>query len=86
MGARPKKSTIGNFMIGRKGRLNSDGLCLSKSIRQRLVPRFAVIVQANDLQRPRQYIRACSALKFRQVWAWLHQVGRRFNCRRQWRR
>lgn len=70
----------------RKGRLNLDGLCLLKSISQRLMPCLAVIVQADDLQRPRQYIRARTALKFRQIRAWLHQVGRRFNCRRQWRR
>ncbi|MBS5835208.1 MAG: hypothetical protein KIC74_00025 [Neisseria sp.] len=48
--------------------------------------RLAVIVQADDLQRPRQHIRACSALKFWQFWAWLHQIGRRFSRRRQWRR
>nr|WP_204788886.1 hypothetical protein [Neisseria subflava] len=50
------------------------------------MPRLAIVVQADDLQRPWQHIRACSALKFRQAWAWLHKVGWRFNCRRQWRR
>nr|DAN06075.1 MAG TPA: hypothetical protein [Caudoviricetes sp.] len=49
------------------------------------MPRLAVVVQADDLQRPRQHIRACSALKFRQIRAWLHKVSRRFNCCRQWR-
>nr|DAK44111.1 MAG TPA: hypothetical protein [Caudoviricetes sp.] len=34
------------------------------------------------MQRPRQHIRARSALKLRKVWAWLHKVGWRFNCRR----
>nr|DAW31435.1 MAG TPA: hypothetical protein [Caudoviricetes sp.] len=37
------------------------------------------------MQRPRQHVRAGTALKFRQVRAWLHKVGRWFNCRRQWR-
>nr|DAE32111.1 MAG TPA: hypothetical protein [virus sp. ctn3M15] len=31
------------------------------------MPRFAVVIEMDDLQRPRQHIRACSALKFRKV-------------------
>lgn len=65
---------------------SQTAFALLERIRQRFMPRFAVIVQADDLQRPGQYIRACTALKFRQFGAWLHQIGRRFNRRRQWRR
>nr|DAQ84977.1 MAG TPA: hypothetical protein [Caudoviricetes sp.] len=50
------------------------------------MPRLTVIIKADNLQRPRQHICACTALKFRQFGAWLHQIGRRFSCRRQWRR
>nr|DAS44481.1 MAG TPA: hypothetical protein [Bacteriophage sp.] len=36
------------------------------------MPRLAIVVQADDLQRPRQHIRTCTALKFRQTRAWLY--------------
>lgn len=64
---------------------SQTAFALLERIRQRFMPRFAVIVQADDLQRPGQHICACTALKFRQFGAWLHQIGGRFSRRRQWR-
>nr|DAX35298.1 MAG TPA: hypothetical protein [Caudoviricetes sp.] len=36
------------------------------------MPRLTVVIKADDLQRPRQHIRACTTLQFRQFRAWLY--------------